>query len=204
MNKFIVIEGLDGSGKTTITKMFGEKLTTKNIPCHTTFEPTNNPIGRLIRQMLSGDISMENETAALLFAADRYEHLTKEIIPTLKHSHVICDRYYYSNIAYQGLDAESLNRVISYNREVMNIHKPDAVFFLDISPEECMRRILQRGRELSIYETQNELELRYERYQAAISEMEKAENVIKVGTDTDTPQQIVDKLWSEYEKLFCS
>ena len=202
INKFIVIEGLDGSGKSTVTQLLKQRFEVAGQPCHATFEPTNNPIGQLIRKMLSGDIPMENETAALLFAADRYEHLTKEIIPTLEHSHVVCDRYYYSNMAYQGLDLDTLQRVIYYNQAAMKILKPDAVFFLDISPVECMRRVTARGNKASIYETLPELELRHSRFMEAHTQLPG--NIIKIGNDSDTLQEIVQKIWSICDELFCS
>ena len=196
MKKFIVIEGLDGSGKSTVTKLLTERFAADNLSCHLTVEPTKSPIGKLVRSILSGEIKdIENEAFALLFAADRYQHLKSEVLPALEHQHVICDRYYYSSMAYQGIDAESLERVVAYNQAVMPIRKPDIVFFLNVTPGECIRRITERGGEVSIYDSLPELKLRYERYMAAIERMKETDNIIIIGSDTDSAEEIVNKIW---------
>ena len=197
MNKFIVIEGLDGSGKSTVTRLLAERFTTHNMSNYITFEPTKNPIGELMRSILSGKIkNIENEAIALLFAADRYQHLKSEILPALEHSHVICDRYYYSSMAYQGIDVETLERVIDYNQAVMPIRKPDIVFFINVTPDECFRRVKQRGEAISIFEELAELELRYARYLAAIERMKKTDNIVVVGSNADSPNSVVNQIWS--------
>ena len=201
MNKFIVIEGLDGSGKSTVTKLLTERFTANNLPCHLTVEPTKSPIGKLARSILSGEIKgIENEAFALLFAADRYQHLKSEVLPALEHSHVVCDRYYYSSMAYQGIDAESLERVVAYNQAVMPIRKPDIVFFLNVTPKECIRRVAERGGEASIYDSLPELELRYERYMAAIERMKGTDNIVMIGSDAASAHEIVSQMW-EYLQI---
>jgi len=202
MNKFIVIEGLDGSGKSTVTKLLIEYFNSKWLPTVTTCEPTTeNPIGDLIQNILSGEVkNIANETLALLFAADRHHHLTNEIIPALAHSHVICDRYYLSSMAYQGIDPASLERVIAYNQVAMDIHKPDIIFFLNVSPGECIRRVKARGKEVSIFETLPKLELRYERYMTAIERMKKIDNIITVGSDTASAEEVAAEMWEHIIK----
>jgi len=192
MTKFIVIEGLDGSGKSTVTKLLAERFKEDNQPCITTFEPTKTPIGELIRQALTGKQTFENETMALLFAADRYQHLQEEIVPALVHSNVICDRYYYSNMAYQGLCERSLERVLAYNQTML---KPHITFFLDVSPTECLRRVIARGVDISIYESLPELELRYERYKMTINHM-KNDSIISIGDDEMTAADIAEQMWA--------
>jgi len=194
--KFIVIEGLDGSGKSTVTKLLAERFDAQGLPCHATSEPTHSPIGKLIHSILCNDVkNIENESIALLFAADRYQHLISEILPTLAHSNVICDRYYYSTMAYQGLCADSLERVISYHQAVIPAVRPDIVFFVDVSPSECIRRVTQRGKIASIYDALSALELRYERYMAAFERMKKTDNIVFVGSDTASPEDIVKQMW---------
>jgi dTMP kinase len=140
--QFIVFEGLDGSGKSTQIQMLAAYYAAKGEPCLVTREPSDgNPVGQLTRQTMEHKHKLENETVAMLFAADRYQHVCGEILPALRGgSHVICDRYYYSNFAYQG----NFARVFEYNRASMELLKPDVVFFLDVMPEECMRRINAR------------------------------------------------------------
>jgi len=197
--QFIVIEGLDGSGKSTAAKLLAERFSEQYLHCYRTYEPTNGSIGTLIRSILTGkEEAVTNETMALLFAADRYEHIWKlnGIRKILLDNYVICDRYYYSNMAYQGIDAKSLELVVQHNQSAMIDCKPDITFFINVSPEECMRRIQKRGENISIYENLKELEQIYERYMAAFERMKKTDNIIIVGSDTMSPNEIVDEMWN--------
>ena len=202
MHKFIVIEGLDGSGKSTVTKLLAQRFAESNLPCHMTFEPTAGPMGKLLRDILSGEVKdIENEAFALLFAADRYQHLVKEMLPALVHSHVICDRYYYSSMAYQGIDTETLERVAAYNQAVMPIRKPDIVFFLNVSPQACVQRIASRGETANIYDSLQALTLSYQRFMATIDRMKTTDNIVFVGSDTATPEEVVEQMWTYFHTL---
>ena len=100
---FIVIEGLDGSGKTTQASFLAKKLE-KTHKVLLTAEPSIGKIGTFIREgCLYEDKRLPTEAEALLFAADRIEHMHSEIKPALDEGKlVICDRYIYSSLAYQG------------------------------------------------------------------------------------------------------
>ena len=110
---FIAIEGIDGAGTTTQAARLAAALRKRGLPVRTTHEPTDGPIGALIRQVLNGRVvvagpagstSLGWSTMALLFAADRLDHLQAEIIPNLMDGvTVITDRYDASSIAYQGV-----------------------------------------------------------------------------------------------------
>lgn len=76
---FIAFEGIDGSGKSTQIGLLAERLKKEGIRCYTTMEPTNGPIGSLIRQVMTGRIRMDNKAIAGLFAADRLDHLLNEV-----------------------------------------------------------------------------------------------------------------------------
>ena len=194
--EFIVIEGLDGSGKSTVTKRLAAHFAGHNLPCHHTFEPTNNKIGTFIRSILSGaQQTISSEAMALLFAADRKEHIANELLPKLEKGSVVSDRYYLSNMAYQGFDDVHLEKVIAYNQAAMETCKPHITFFLNVSPQECMRRVESRGEGKSIYETLANLEHIHQRYQAAIVRMKATDNIIFVGSDTATTEAIVDEMW---------
>ncbi|MCL1786975.1 MAG: dTMP kinase [Defluviitaleaceae bacterium] len=201
--KFIVFEGLDRCGKTTQISLLSERLKKEGIPHFTTREPSDNPIGRLIRSAVHGECEFTNETLALLFAADRHQHAAREIIPALtRGEHVICDRYYYSNMAYQSFDAESLELVVKHNDEVMALCRPDITFFVNVSPAECMKRINNRNNGTSTYyETLYELELIYDRYMAAIDRMKTTDNIVFVGSDTATPEEVVEQMWTYFHTL---
>ena len=102
MAPFIVIEGIDGCGKGTQAKLLFDHLKDLGKEVLLTAEPTKGPLGKMIREHLS-DPFLDDESLALLFAADRIEHLEKEVRPALEAGKiVISDRYVYSSVAYQG------------------------------------------------------------------------------------------------------
>src|SRR4030042_2031697 len=126
---FIVIEGLDGSGKTTQIHLLAQKLS-KNYPVNLTAEPSRGKIGTFIRQCcLYEDRRLPTEAEALLFAADRIEHLQNEIKPALDEGKiVVCDRYTYSSLAYQERAGLSLDWIQTLNKYAL---KPDLALFID-------------------------------------------------------------------------
>ena len=148
LGKFIVLEGLDGSGKTTQINRLGAQLASAGVLL--TREPTNGPIGKLCRSALLGNTPLSQDALALLFAADRAQHLLTEIRPALDAgTHVICDRYIYSNMAFQG-DAVPLEKIFAYNENALI--PPDLTIFIDTSPEECSRRISNSRTQTEIYD----------------------------------------------------
>jgi dTMP kinase len=130
---FIVLEGIDGCGKSTQAKMLCQWLRGEGKKVLLTAEPTRNEIGQFIRKVLSGSHEVDPKTLALLFTADRYEHLRNEVLPALKERKIVLsERYYPSTIAYQeaqGVPREWLVEINKFAR------KPDLVIFLDVEPE---------------------------------------------------------------------
>src|SRR4051794_39709628 len=108
--RFIVIEGLDGAGTTTQTERLATRLREEGHRVLTTREPSDGPVGMLLRQALTGRLTLPgahaplaDETLALLFAADRTDHLASRVEPALGRGEVVlCDRYVLSSLAYQG------------------------------------------------------------------------------------------------------
>src|SRR5262245_15868735 len=102
--KLIVLEGIDGAGTTTQARRLGEFMASRGVPVHVTNEPSAGPVGREIRNILRGAHAPFDQGAmALLFAADRLDHLSREIVPHLEAgTHVVCDRYLLSSIVYQS------------------------------------------------------------------------------------------------------
>ena len=151
--KFIVLEGIDGTGTTTQAGLLRESLVAGGGRCILTCEPSRGPIGSLIRLGLSGRLELSPEdgsrrreeyTYALLFAADRMDHLLNEVEPALKAgSHVVTDRYYLSSLAYQHLECP-LEWVRALNS---HCRRPDVSFLLDTEPEVCLERIA-KGRHM--------------------------------------------------------
>ncbi len=141
---FIVFEGLDGSGKGTQISMLASKLEKTGAKIALTAEPTQFATGGLVRDALGGLTRRTPAELAGLFLADRIAHCANPVSgigALLKSGHtVICDRYYYSSFAYQGMDTD-LEWVMRANLGCPDIIKPDVCIFLDVPPEECDRRI---------------------------------------------------------------
>lgn len=201
--KFFVIEGLDGSGKSTQVKLLAEWFAARGLPCFATRQPGDGPLGKLARAATYGEFPVERESLSLLFAAEHYQHYREKIAPALERGeYVICDRYYYSNFVYQGTNAAAVERIFSYNQAAMAAKKPDAVFFIDVPPEECMRRIAASRAEISIFETLDKLKAHRERFIALFERLSPSENIIKIdNTDNDKNmvfQQITDYIKATY------
>jgi len=143
LNNFIVIEGLDGSGTTTQLKRVVELFDKKSIVTHATFEPTSSALGTLVRQVLRKDIVTTPLALALLFAADREDHLHHPITGInqrlLNGEIVISDRYFFSSLAYQSIDC-GFEKVLSLNQ----FPYPQYIFFIDTPIDDCLFRIDER------------------------------------------------------------
>ncbi len=152
LEKFIVIEGIDGAGTTTQSRNISQWLTEQGVSHLKTFEPTEEPSGKAIRQLLSGKHTAAPGTLAWLFAADRYNHLyTPEggIVEQINVGNwVLSDRYLFSSLAYQSMDYP-FEKVAELNSE---FPLPQLLFFLDI-PAEIVEQRLANRRELEIFET---------------------------------------------------
>ncbi len=149
---FIVFEGIDGSGKTTQSEMLYRDFLDNEIECRWMMEPTEGQWGRKIREILRGEEMPGAEEMLRLFILDREDDVDKNIIPSINRNiHVILDRYYYSNAAYQGAMGLSPEEIIRENRK-MNFPEPDRVYFIDVTPEIALERLAARnsegGREL--------------------------------------------------------
>ena len=140
--KLIVIEGIDGSGKSTCAKNLTEKLNSINIKTIYTFEPTHSHYGAKLRDgMLSEDLDAEEEL--LLFVKDRKEHIEYMIKPALEEGYfIILDRYFYSSIAYQGAKGIDINRIINIHKDF--IIKPDIVFIFHLPIDIALNRIISK------------------------------------------------------------
>jgi len=146
---FIVFEGIDGSGKSTHIRFLRQELQRRGFDALSTAEPTRTGIGRLIRESVKAASSqMSPEVEALLFAADRVNHVKQVIEPALAAGRVVVsDRYVYSSLAYQverGLDFEWVRLINKF------APKADLCMYLDISPEVGIKRM--RRRKKSVFE----------------------------------------------------
>jgi dTMP kinase len=151
---FIVIEGIDGSGKTTQAKALCRGLEGLGYKVTNEKEPTEGVIGRFIRQALQDKVKIDLISLQLLFVADRNEHI-KAIHREISNGIVISDRYYYSTIAY----GEALGVKRDYLETLNSIFpKPDKTFVLEIEPSEAFKRIDNGRSEKEIFERLETLE----------------------------------------------
>jgi dTMP kinase len=161
---FIVIEGLDGSGKTTQASLLAKKLE-QNYKVLLTAEPSHGKIGTFIREgYLYEDKRLPTEAEALLFAADRIEHMYSEVKPALDEGKlVICDRYIYSSLAYQGGAGLSLEWIKTINARAL---QPDFSMFIDVSPDKVIERLQRKKSVMETLETQTKVREVYLKYVA--------------------------------------
>lgn len=137
--KFIVIEGLDGCGKSTQVKLLSNWLRSQGKRAVFTDEPTNGEVGRTIKAILRGELKVPVEAEALLFAIDRMQHLSSLILPSLENGVIVLnERYVHSSLAYQCARGASENFVRVVNAFAP---KPDLGIFIDVSVEVAMRRV---------------------------------------------------------------
>jgi len=137
---FICVEGLDGCGKTTQAKILVRRLRKIGYNAVYTAEPSRGKIGRFIkRYCLHGGKRVSSIVEALLFAADRYEHVETEIIPALKDGKVVVsDRYMYSSLAYQGAAGLNLDWIRKINEHAV---PPNLAIFIDVEPNTVIKRL---------------------------------------------------------------
>jgi dTMP kinase len=162
--RFVVIEGIDGAGTTTQTRLLAARLRAEGVNARATHEPSDGPIGTLVRQVLTGRIVIPGgrapgwATMALLFAADRMDHVETEIEPFVAAGGVIIsDRYDASSLAYQSVMSGSEGQgavewIRSLNRHAL---RPDLTIVLDVPSEVAAARRESRGEAAQLYE-QNE------------------------------------------------
>ncbi len=137
--KFFALEGPDGCGKSTQLNMLAEWLKSENFEVRKTKEPTDNPIGKILRKNLGNEIDMCPESEALLFAGDRAQHVSKEIRPQLEKGNiVITGRYLFSSLVYQSVRGLSKEWIEEINRHAII---PDLTIILDVPPETGLKRV---------------------------------------------------------------
>ncbi len=154
--KFIVFEGLDGSGKSTQISMLAEKLKLLGRKVYCTAEPTNSATGGLIRDTLSNNYKRDATELAGLFLTDRIAHNVNPVWGIKRFLDdgidVICDRYYYSSFAYQGLGT-NLSWIMDMNINCPEIIRPDLCIFLDVDYRRCKARVDKERPHLEIFES---------------------------------------------------
>ena len=177
---FIVIEGLDGSGGTTQSRLLASWFQKRGESLLLTQEPSQRPIGLLIQEALlpSTDHMIGDRVFPYLFAADRQDHLDEEILPALSSGkHVISDRYYHSSLAYQGISV-GMAKVESLNE---SFPPPDLTFLLWLEPEISFSRVQGRGVPVERFETLDRLRVVADAYESVFTLCRtRGENIFKI------------------------
>lgn len=194
---FIVLEGIDGSGTTTQLARVTSALRGRGRSVRATREPTDGPIGRLLREMLLGrhataeGAAVDGRTMALLFAADRRDHLTREIEPALAAgSDVVSDRYLLSSLAYQAVEADRswVERLSS------GIRLPDLTLLLDVPIAIAADRRRRAGRPTERYDADGTLAQVAENYRRLATEHSNIVRVDATGSVDDVTAAVIAEI----------
>ncbi|MBX3245584.1 MAG: dTMP kinase [Myxococcales bacterium] len=199
---FIVVEGVDGAGTTTHTKILIDSLRARGLPAHGTREPSDGPIGTMLRQVLTGRLVVPGirgprppswTTMALLFAADRVDHVEAEIVPNLLDGvTVVSDRYDYSSVAYQSTTGGGGEDAEHWVKEI-NAHarRPDLTLVLDIPPRVAAQRRLERGRGREIYDDE-ELQEQLAEFYLGIEKHFPGDNIVHIDANRSIDEVAAD------------
>jgi dTMP kinase len=184
---FICIEGLDGSGKSTQAKLLTKKLCKAGYNAIYTAEPSQGKIGKFIRKRLFEQERMPTTVEALLFAADRIEHVQDTVVPALKEGKiVISDRYVYSSLAYQGSAGLTLEWIETINS---NAQTPDLSIFIDVAPDVVLERLTRKKSVMENLTTQQKVREIYQKY------IQKGE--LKVIDGAKSKNEVLTALYAE-------
>lgn len=193
----IAVEGADGAGTTTQCRRLVELLEARGQPAHLTREPSTLPVGRQIRAVLGGDPpGFDAAALALLFAADRLDHLRREIEPAIAAGRVVVtDRYVMSSLVYQSLGVPR-----DFVAHINRLAPPPALTLLiDVTPEVAAARRARRGGPAEIFEadeTQRRVIARYR--EEAEQARGRGERVVQIDGAPDE-QTVFEALWTEVE-----
>ncbi len=201
--RFIVLEGLDGSGKGTQADLLIEEMKRQGRNVYLTAEPTASSTGGMLRDALGGFVSRDAYELSAMFLLDRIFHNANPKNGIRQYIEngidVVCDRYYYSSFAYQGIDAD-LKWVMDMNLNCPEILKPDLCIFLDISPEAGEKRIADNRLDREIYENAQAQKRIRARFYEVFELLKDSEN-IKIVDASRTVQEVSADIIKIYNQL---
>ena len=202
-NLFIAFEGIDGCGKSTQVKLLTESLKNAGHKVYSTYEPTDSPIGSVIRNIFKHRIEADHRTIAGLFVADRLDHLLNKTNGKLKKMDegftVVTDRYYFSSYAYHGTHM-ALDWVIEANSLAAELLKPDLNIYIDISPDVSMKRLGKGRNSMELYETSENLINVRAKYEEAMELLKFKENIFRTDGNR-SPELIASDIWKEVSQI---
>ena len=183
----INLEGIDGCGKSTQSKLLVKKFEENNEKIIILKEPTNGKYGKMLWEMLSGKRKATTEQILDLFVMDRKEHVKNKINPALNEGKIVLmDRYYYSTMAYQAAAGIDVNRIRKDNEFAP---KPDIVLIFDLPADLAMKRV--RGHSVAdVFEKEEHLE----KVREAYLNLEN-DPLVRIIDSTRTPEEIFEEVW---------
>ena len=200
--KFITLEGIEGSGKTSSLKSITDLLDKKNISYIVTREPGGSSIGKELRTiLLDPDTEISPEVELMLMLSDRKDHVEKIILPNLEKGYwLISDRFMDSSIAYQGGGRQLDKKLIISLTDYLNLPQPDLTLLFDLPVEISLSRVKARG-ELDRFEKE-ELEF-HKRIRNTYLELAKNNsNRIKIIDSSKKIESMLNNVKQAIEKLF--
>jgi len=202
-----VLEGIDGAGTTTQVARLADRLRAMGVPVRATHEPSEGPVGVLARQVLAGAVAGATghppgwATMALLFAADRMDHLEREIEPYVAQGVVVVsDRYVASSLAYQSLSSGvAADEVIEWIRTInRHARRPDLTVVLDVPPEMAADRRAGRGEAAQLYD-QDEMQRALATFYRDLPRHMPSDRIASVD-GTGTVGAVEERVWAEYRR----
>jgi dTMP kinase len=203
--KLIVLEGIDGAGTTTQVARLTNRLRAMSVSVRATREPSDGPVGTLARQVLAGAAGHAPgwATMALLFAADRMDHVEREIEPYVAQGIVVVsDRYVASSLAYQSLSSgAAADEVIEWIRTInRHARRPDLTVVLDVPAEMAADRRAGRGEAAQLYD-QDEMQRSLATFYRDLSRHMPTDRIATVD-GTGPVEAVEERVWAEYRRAF--
>ena len=202
LGKFIVFEGIDGSGKTSQINELVKNLNKININVHKTSEPTSTSKA-LVKKLLLKQPDTPELYLANLFSADRTNHILTEMLEILMDGvTIICDRYVFSSYAYQSyrnnIPFEYIHLINSINLSFM---KPDINIFLDVEPEICIDRLNKSRNNMDFFENYETLKKVKEKYLESFEFYKSEMNIIIIDGNREF-NIIAEEILNKVKPLF--
>jgi len=202
LDNFIVLEGLDGSGTTTQLEKIAERFDRDEKAVHATFEPTTSALGKLVRSVLKKDLVTTPLALAMMFAADREDHLNNPVHGITHRlsggETVICDRYIFSSLAYQSIDC-TYDRVSQLN----DFPYPAFIFYIDTPTEVCMQRIYRRDVQRELFEEDAYLNKVRQLYEKSFTDLPKEVTFVRIdgSKPIETVTEEIVEILKQYHVL---
>lgn len=198
-NVFIAFEGIDGSGKSTQARLLSQRLEQEGHKVYLTFEPSDHPIGKMIRDIFAHRMEADHRTIAALFAADRLEHLlnkTNGILKKLEEGYtVLSDRYYFSSYAYHSVHMP-MDWVLQLNAPCVELLRPTLNIFIEADVDECMKRITGNRSGTELYETHENLVSVRNKYREALEKL-KHEEALYICNGNRSSTEIAEDIYAK-------